>query len=87
MSPLVDCVARGEAFRRGGFGDVVISDEQARFHQFWEGASVLVQLPFLVYLGTRRQLPLWARAGAWAMAGLIIYVDGGLLLRWRTGEQ
>ena len=66
---------------------VWIPAEQARFHRFWEAASVFVQLPFMVYLGTRRELPAWARAGAWALAGLILYVDGGLLLEWQQRQQ
>jgi hypothetical protein len=64
-----------------------VSEQQVEFHRFWEAASLFVQLPFMVYLGTRQQLPIWARVGAWAMAGLIVYVDGGLLLRWQALEQ
>jgi hypothetical protein len=40
-----------------------------------------------VYLGTRKELPTWARAGAWIMAGAIVYVDGGLLLKWNAMDR
>jgi hypothetical protein len=66
---------------------VAIPESQVRFHKFWEAASVFVQLPFMVYLGTRKELPGWARAGAWIAAGAIVYVDGSLLLKWKAMDR
>ena len=62
---------------------VAIPQSQVRFHQFWEAASVFVQVPFMLYLSTRKELPTWARVGTFSIAALALYVDGGLLLKWR----
>ena len=65
----------------------LVPDSQVRFHRFWEAASVFAQVPFMAYLGTRRSLPTWARVGCWGIAGLALYVDGGLLLRWAKHDK
>lgn len=62
---------------------ITVPQSQVDFQKLWESASLFIQAPFMVWLSTRRELPRWARIGSLIGAGLIVYVDGGLLLRWR----
>ena len=62
---------------------VAIPQSQVRTHQFWEAAAVFVQVLFMLYLSTRKELPLLARVGTFGIAALTLYIDGRLLLKWR----
>ena len=62
---------------------VAIPQSQVRTHQFWEAAAVFVQVPFMLYLSTRKELSPFVRVGTFSIAALTLYVDGRLLLKWR----
>jgi hypothetical protein len=65
---------------------VCISDQQARLHVAAETLALLVAVPLSVYFAARRDLPMWARIAAGAVAAGTLAVDGYLLRRYlRSG--
>lgn len=66
---------------------IAISPRQRTVHVVTEAASVLLYMPFLFYLATRRSLPSWARVTAGLMGLGVLAVDGGLILTWLKRGQ
>lgn len=74
--------------RRGGvgmiLGDVLVSERQLQVHKLTEAASLYLQVPFMIYLATRKELPAWARLTSALLAIAVVVVDGGLLATWKA---
>ena len=66
---------------------ITISERQLKVHKATEALSVYLQLPFMVFLATRRELPAWARLGCVGIAVAILIIDGGLLQTWKAKER
>lgn len=62
---------------------VCITPGQRLVHVTTEAASILVYVPFLVWLSYQKKLPPWARRLSLVLGVAALVVDGGLLLRWR----
>lgn len=68
-------------------GGVWISPEQVGVHKTSEAAAVFLGIPFMLWLAMQKDLPPWARWGAFAFAAGTLYVDGGLLHTWKLKEK
>jgi len=78
-------VALGQVFNPDG--TVTISPRQLKVHRTFETLAVFAQAPFMLYLASQKKLPGWARLGCLAIAGVTLYVDGGLLATWAAGKR
>lgn len=72
---------------RRAMSDMVISDRQLAVHRLTEAASIFIQVPFMIWLASNKNLPGWARFLSGALAVGALVVDGGLLQTWAAKER
>jgi hypothetical protein len=59
-----------------------ITPEQRSVHVVTEAVAVFAVTPFMFWLGTKKELPTWARGTSLAIAAGTLLIDGWLLVRW-----
>lgn len=62
---------------------VQITAAQRATHIRWETAALVVVVPFMGYVATRKALPTWARVVAAGIGVGTLLIDGSLLASWR----
>ena len=65
---------------------VQITTAQRDVHVRWETAALVVVMPFMGYVATRKELPSWARLLAAGIGVSTLIIDGGLLAEWRKNR-
>lgn len=59
-----------------------ITPQQRSIHVLGETVAVFAVTPFMLWLGTRKELPNWARGTSVAIAAGTLLIDGWLLFRF-----
>lgn len=62
--------------------EICISKSQRNVHVTFEAMAVFAAAPFLIYMGSKKNLYPWERYALYTMAGVTLVVDGGLLLSY-----
>jgi hypothetical protein len=61
---------------------VCITPEQRTLHVAAETVAVVAVAPFMIWLGTRKELPTWARVASVMVGVGTLAIDGHLLARY-----